>query len=97
MGNDPYRMENWEGVLDNVPARLSKWDWLLPQLSYRGRVLVNNDLSASTLWHRRIVFDPPEDTICEIQRKLVHLFRSGEHWVQASVISLRGRIWLGGC
>ncbi len=39
MGNDQYRMENCEGVLDNVPARLSKWDWLLPQLSYRGRVL----------------------------------------------------------
>lgn len=39
-------------------------------VGYRGRVLVAHNLAASTLWHRCIVFYPPKDTICEIQRKL---------------------------
>lgn len=72
-------------MLDKVSARLSKWDRLLPQLSYRGRVLVANNLASSTLWHRCIVLDLPEDTICEIQRKFVNFFWSGEQWVWASV------------
>lgn len=72
-------------MLDKVSARLSKWDRLLPQLSYRGRVLVANNLASSTLWHRCIVLDLPEDTICEIQRKFVNFFWSGEQWVRASV------------
>lgn len=88
IGNRQYQMKNWEGMLDKVSARLSKWEWLLPQLSYRGRVLVANNLAASTLWHRCVVMDPPEDIICGIQRKLVIFFWSGEHWVRASVIFL---------
>lgn len=52
IGNAQYQMKNWEGMLDKVSARLSKWEWQLPQLSYRGRVLVANNLAASTLWHR---------------------------------------------
>ncbi len=35
---------NWEGVEDKVCTQLSRWKWLLPQLSYRGRVLVANNL-----------------------------------------------------
>lgn len=38
------------GVKEKVCARLLKWKWLLPQLSYRGRVLVANHLDTLTLW-----------------------------------------------
>lgn len=39
-------------VLGKVQAKLSKWKWLLAQLSYRGRVLIISNLVASSLWHR---------------------------------------------
>ena len=45
--------------MERVCARLSKWKWLLPQLSYRGRVLIVNNLVALTLWHRLIALPPP--------------------------------------
>ena len=57
--------------MERVSARLSKWKWLLPQLSYRGRVLIVNNLVASTLWHRLIALPPPRGLIEGIQRAAV--------------------------
>lgn len=37
--------------VDKVCVNLSKWTWVLPQLSYRGRVLVANNLIVLLLWH----------------------------------------------
>ena len=56
-------------------ARLSKWQWLLPQLSYRGRVLVN--LVTSTLWHRLIF--PPGSLIDDIHKHLVEVWQCLKH------------------
>jgi len=44
---------------------------VLPQLSYRGRVLVTNNLAVSALWHKMKVLDPPESVVEELQRKLI--------------------------
>jgi len=64
LGNEEFQKKNWENVKDKVCAKLSKWSWLLPQLSYRGRVLVINNLVASTLWHRLNVLEPPMVFFC---------------------------------
>lgn len=45
-GTEEVKRKNWEGAMEKVCARLSKWKRLLPQLSYRGRVLIVNDLVA---------------------------------------------------
>ena len=50
LGFDVYQKKNWEGLVEKVCARLSRWKWVLPQLSYRGRVLIANTLADSTLW-----------------------------------------------
>lgn len=42
-----FQNEAWIGVPKKVCAWLSKWKWLLSQWSYRGRVLVVNNLVAS--------------------------------------------------
>ncbi len=47
LGSAEFQKKNWEGILERVCTRLSRWNWLLPQLSYRGRVLVVNNLVAS--------------------------------------------------
>ena len=46
--------------MDALEQRLMKWRGLLIQLSYRGRVLVLNNLVASMLWHHFKVVHPPE-------------------------------------
>lgn len=56
LGTDKFQKKNCEGAMERVSTRLSKWKWLLPQLSYRGRVLIINNLVALTLWHRLIAW-----------------------------------------
>lgn len=46
-----FEKKNWEGHKEKVCTYLFRWKLLLPHLSYRGRVLVVNNLVASSLWH----------------------------------------------
>ncbi|KAK3517804.1 hypothetical protein QTP70_018967 [Hemibagrus guttatus] len=87
-GNEHFLKKNWEGLLEKVSARLSKLKWLLPHLSYRGRVLVVNNLAASTLWHKTNVMEPPEELVSSIQRSIVDFFWNGQHWLRAVVLYL---------
>ncbi len=50
---------NWEGKVDQVKGRLDKWKWRIPRMSYKGRILIVNNLVASSLWHRLVCSDPP--------------------------------------
>lgn len=73
-GTKDFQKLNWEGLEEKVFTRLSKWNWLLPQLSYRGRVLITNNLAASILWHRFSVLQPPAGLVQAIQRHLISFF-----------------------
>lgn len=88
LGNQDFEQQNWEGVVAKVCARLSKWRWLLPRLSYRGRVLVVNNLVASTLWHRLKVLSPPRSLVDDIQKQLIDFFWTEQHWIQAAALYL---------
>ena len=88
LGSEGFQKQNWEGVLEKVEAKLSKWKWLLPYLSYRGRVLIVNNLVASSLWHRLIVLVPPPGLLKDVQRRLVDFFWSGQHWLRAAALYL---------
>ena len=59
LGADEDVLKNWEGIEGKVSAKLEKWKWIVPWLSYRGRALVINNLVASTLWHKVAVITPP--------------------------------------
>ncbi|KAL7836203.1 hypothetical protein AOLI_G00274870 [Acnodon oligacanthus] len=67
---------------------MTQWAWVPPQLSYRGRVLVANNLIASMLWHRFTVLEPPDFLIKKIQRKLMDFFWTGQHWTRAAILYL---------
>ena len=73
-----------------VHARLSKWKWLLPQLSYRRRVLVANIFVASTLWHKFIALTPPRGLMKDIQRVILDFFWSGSVHLPFINLWLRG-------
>ena len=40
LGTGNFQRKTWVGSREKVCVRLSKWKWLLPQLSYKGRALV---------------------------------------------------------
>ncbi|MBN3292510.1 YTX2 protein, partial [Polypterus senegalus] len=88
LGDDHYIQKNWEGLLDKVTARLAKWKWILPQLSYRGRMLVINNLVTSSLWHKCICLQPPLLLVQQIQKAIIDFFWTGTHWIQKGVLFL---------
>ena len=88
LGSEVVTRKNWEGVVDKVEAKLKKWKWLLPQMSYRGRVLVVNNLVASMLWHRLACMDPPSGLLVQLQTRIVDFFWDGLHWVPQGVLFL---------
>lgn len=88
LGNETFLLKNWDNILEKVKGRLTKWRWLLPKMSYRGRVLVINNLVSSALWHRLACVDPPAPLLSQVQRVLVDFFWDKLHWVPQSVLFL---------
>ncbi len=88
MGDDSFLQKNWEGVLEKVKGRLDKWKLLLPNMSYRGRTLIVNNLVASSLWHRLACVDPSPHFLSEVQAALVNFFWDKLHWVPQSILYL---------
>ncbi len=88
LGDDSFLQKNWEGVLEKVKGRMDTWKWLLPNMSYRGRTLIVNNLVASLLWHRLACVDPPPHFVSEVQATLVNFFWDKLHWVSQSILYL---------
>ena len=59
LGSKGWVRKNWEGVSQVVESRMKKWRCLLSQVSYRGRVLIINNLAASSLCQKRSTLNPP--------------------------------------
>ncbi len=88
LGDDMTVKKNFEGVEEKIVGRLNKWKFLLSNMSYRGRVLIINNLAASTLWHWLTCIDPPLLLIKKVQSILVNFFWDNLHWVPQSVLFL---------
>jgi len=58
------------------------------QLSYKGRVLVINNLAASTMWHKLMVVEAPEELVGSIQKTLIDFFWNCKHWIRAGQLYL---------
>lgn len=74
IGDEEVTQKNWEGIIEKVKGRLEKWKWLLPKMSFRGRVLIVNNLVASSLWHKFACLDPPLTLLTKLQALLVDFF-----------------------
>ena len=75
-------------MLEKVEGKLAKWRWLLPHMSYRGRVLIINNLVASTLWHRLKCLEPPAGLLQKVQTVILNFFWDKLHWVPQCVLYL---------
>ncbi|KAK3574674.1 hypothetical protein QTP86_011585 [Hemibagrus guttatus] len=88
LGTNEFLNKNWEGSVEHVKGRLSRWKRLVPKMSYRGRTLVINNLAASSLWDKLACVDPPPNLLANIQAQLVDFFWGGLHWIPQSVLHL---------
>ncbi|KAK3566812.1 hypothetical protein QTP86_004494 [Hemibagrus guttatus] len=88
LGTIEFLNKNWEGSVEHVKGRLSRWKRLVPKMSYRGRTLVINNLAASSLWHKLACIDPPPNLLANIQAQLVDYFWDGLHWIPQSILHL---------
>ncbi|XP_040928666.1 transposon TX1 uncharacterized 149 kDa protein [Betta splendens] len=88
LGSEEHVRKNWDGVVEKVEGRLQKWGWLVPQMSYRGRTLIVNNLVASGLWHRLACVEPPPDLLKLLQSKIVDFFWDRLHWLPQCVLHL---------
>ncbi len=83
-----FMQKNVDETIEKVKGRLVKWKYLLPKMSYKGRVLIINNLIASALWHRLICVDPSRDLLPRLQSILIDFFWDKMHWVPKSVLYL---------
>lgn len=65
LGDEVTVQKNWEGIVEKVKGRLDKCEWLVSNMSYKGRTLVINNLIASSLWHKLACIDPPSKLMTE--------------------------------
>ena len=77
-GSDEIMEKNWEGALESVMGRLERWKWLLSKMSYKGRMLIINDLVSLSLWHKLACIDPPPD-LCHKLTMAVVVKRGDAH------------------
>lgn len=74
LGDTIFQQKNWDGIVEQMAGRLAKWKWIHSQLSFRGRVLIVNNLVASILWHKLFCVDPPIGLLTQLQRLFVDFF-----------------------
>ncbi|KAI3359011.1 hypothetical protein L3Q82_015395 [Scortum barcoo] len=84
---------NWgksEAVVvgDRSKVGLRNGNGFVPKMSYRGRVLILNNLISTALWHRLACVDPPVSLLSRIQAVLVDFFWDRLHWVPQSILFL---------
>ncbi len=89
LGHDSILQKNWEGVLEKTKGRLEKWKWLWSKLSFRGRIIVINNLVASTFWHRLECTEPPSGLLAKLQALIVDFGLSFTGCRRVYFISLR--------
>ncbi len=88
LGDETFSSKNWDCLLEKVEGRLKKWKWILPKLSFKGRILIINNLVSSMLWHRLACTDPPANLLSRVQAVMVDFFWDRLHWVPQSVLFL---------
>ena len=90
LGNtSSYEQLNWKKCHEKLNKTLTSWKNLSLSLSFKGRILIANQLATSKTFHTLAVFSPPDHILDELQRMLIdfvwptekhHLKRQGGPW-----------------
>ena len=88
LGNCNTSFLNYEKVIESTKNTLKKWIPIAKALSYRGRMLVINQLCAPRLWHKFRCINPPEKLLDELRKIYFQFFWQGTHWVKKELMAL---------
>ena len=88
LGNEDTTLLNYSNVLQKINDILNVWKPIVGSLSYRGRILIINQLCASQLWHRFCVINPPKNLLSELKKTFLNFFWQGNHWVRGDLLTL---------
>ena len=66
-----YNDQNWKNCKTRLIETLASWSGISTSLSFKGRVLIANQLAASKTFHCMAVLTPPDDFLSELQQQLV--------------------------
>ena len=73
-----YMSKNWEKCKEKLSKTLSRWTPLSQSLSFKGKILVANQLAASKVFHCLAVLSPPQNILKELQNMLVNFIWSNK-------------------
>lgn len=76
--NNNYVNKNWSKCKEKLSKTLSRWSSLSYSLSFKGRIIIANQLAASKLFHCLAVLSPPQQTLIELQEMLINYVWSGK-------------------
>jgi len=86
LGTTSYMQRNWDGFLDNMKQKLSRWKGMLQFLSLKAWVTIINNLILPTIWYKVIALQPPQAVITSIQKSLIDFFLGRQPLAQARCI-----------
>ena len=82
-----YVQKNWDKCKDKLNKTLSSWSRLSHSLSFKGKVIIANQLAASKLFHPLAVLSPPENILSELQGSLVDFVWSNKrHYLKKELL-----------
>ena len=82
-----YCKQNWVKCKDRLNKTFQSWSRLSYSLSFKGKVLIANQLAASKIFHFLAVLPPPENILNELQNQIVNFVWSGKrHWLRKEVL-----------
>ena len=82
-----YSKQNWVKCKDRLTKTFLSWSRLSKSLSFKGKVLIANQLAASKIFHFLAVLPVPGNVLNELQELLVNFVWSNKrHWLRKEVL-----------
>ena len=82
-----YFKQNWVKCKERLNKTFNSWSRLSNSLSFKGKVLIANQLAASKIFHFLAVLSPPENILNELQNLIVNFVWSNKrHWLRKEVL-----------
>ena len=82
-----YNDKNWSVCKNRLLETLASWSGISTSLSFKGRVLIANQLAASKNFHCLAALAPPDVFLSELQRRLVDFVWSNKrHYLKEQIV-----------
>ena len=82
-----YLKQNWSKCKERLQNTLNSWSRLSNSMSFKGKVIIANQLAASKIFHFLAAISPPNNVINELQDLLVEFVWSNKrHWLKKETL-----------